>query len=225
VWRTGCPGTALPRSLGAPSTGHDRLQAWRAAQVFERLGPAGLLTCDPLNGLAWAWQAMDGAMTKAPLGGNKVGNNLTARSQLWTKRSVLTDGHSLPLGIAVDGAHRHDRPWVDAPLEAIIITRPEPPATQPPHRCLDTGYDDEAVRAPLAAWSSTAHLRHRGEEAPAKRDVPGYRARRWVVERTHAWMNRVRRLLIRWEKTVEHYLAWRHVACAWITFRAAELFG
>jgi putative transposase len=201
------------------------LQEWRAAQVFERRWPAGLLTCDPLNGLAWAWPAMDGALTKAPLGGNQVGHNPTARGQLGTTRSVLPDGHGLPRGIAVDGAHRQAMPWVDAPLEAIIITRPEPPAPQPPHRCLDTGDDDEAVREPLAAWSSTAHLRHRGEEAPATRDVPGYRARRGVVERTHAWMKRLRRLLIRWENTVEHALAWRPVACAWITFRAAELFG
>ena len=66
--RTGCPWKALPRSLGAPRTVHDRFQEWRAAQVFERLWQAGLRTCDTLKGLEWEWQAMDGAMTKAPLG-------------------------------------------------------------------------------------------------------------------------------------------------------------
>jgi putative transposase len=45
------------------------------------------------------------------------------------------------------------------------------------------------------------------------------------VERTHSWMNRFRRLLIRWEKKVENYLALLHFASAWISFRAAELFG
>ena len=138
---------------------------------------------------------------------------------------MLTDGHGLPLGIAVDGANRHDMKLVDATLEAIIIKRPEPTATQPQPLCLDKGYDYDAVRETLEAWSYTAHIRHRGEEAQAKRDLPGYRARRWVVERTHAWMNRFRRLLIRWEKKVENYLALLHFACAWITFRAAELFG
>jgi putative transposase len=154
-----------------------------------------------------------------------VGKNPTDRGTLGTKRSVLTDGHGLPLGVAVDGAHRHDMKLVDATLEAIMIKRPEPTATQPPHLCLDQGYDDEAVRETLEEWGYTAHLRRRGEEAQAKRDIPGDRARRWVVERTHAWMNRFRRLLIRWEKKVENYLALLHVACAWITFRAAELFG
>jgi putative transposase len=154
-----------------------------------------------------------------------VGKNPTDRGKLGTKRSVLTDGHGLPLGVAVDGANRHDMTWVDATLEAIMLKRPEPSVTQPQHLCLDKGYDYEAVRETLEAWHYIAHIRRRGEEAQAKREIPGYRARRWVVERTHAWMNRFRRLLIRWEKKVDNYLAWLHLACAWITFRAAELFG
>ena len=138
---------------------------------------------------------------------------------------MLTDGHGLPLGVAIEGANRHDMQLVDATLAAIMIKRPEPTATQPQPLCLDKGYDYEAVRETLEAWSYTAHIRGRGEEAQAKRELPGYRARRWVVERTHAWMNRFRRWLIRWEKKVENYLALVHFACAGITFRAAELFG
>ena len=51
------------------------------------------------------------------------------------------------------------------------------------------------------------------------------KARRWVVERTHSWMNRFRRILIRWEKKPENYIAMLHFACALIAFRAAGLFG
>jgi putative transposase len=131
----------------------------------------------------------------------------------------------MPLGVAVEGANRHEMQLVDATLEAIEIKRPAPTATQPQHLGLDKGDDYEAVRETLEAWGYTAHIRRRGEEVQAKREIPGYRARRWVVERTHAWMNRFRRWLIRWEKKVEHYLALVHFACAWITFRAAELFG
>src|SRR5919106_1481483 len=71
VLRTGCQWNALPRRLGAPRTVHDRFQAWQEAQVFERLWQEGLLRYDALKGLAWEWQAMDGAMTKAPLGGEQ----------------------------------------------------------------------------------------------------------------------------------------------------------
>jgi putative transposase len=154
-----------------------------------------------------------------------VSKNPTDRGKLGTKRSLLTDGHGLPLGVAVDGAKRHDRKLVEATREAIMIKRPAPTAPPPQPLCLDKGYDDEAVRETLEAWDYTAHIRRRGEAVQAKREIPGYRARRWVVERTHSWMNRFRRLLIRWEKTVDNDLAWLHFAWAWITFRAAELFG
>ena len=71
VLRTGCQWNALPRSLGAASTVHDRFQEWREARVFERLWQEGLLRDDELKGLEWEWQALDGAMTKAPLGGEQ----------------------------------------------------------------------------------------------------------------------------------------------------------
>jgi transposase len=67
--RTGCQWKLLPRSLGAASTVHDRFQAWQRAGVFAQLWQTGVLAYDELKGLDWTWQAMDGAMSKAPLGG------------------------------------------------------------------------------------------------------------------------------------------------------------
>jgi transposase len=74
VLRTGCQWKALPRSLGAGSTVHDRFQAWQQAGVFEKLWKAGLLRYDIAVGIDWEWQAMDGAMTKAPVGGKRNGS-------------------------------------------------------------------------------------------------------------------------------------------------------
>ena len=73
VLRTGCQWKALPRSLGAGSTVHDRFQEWQQAGIFEKLWKAGLLQYDVAVGIDWEWQAMDGAMTKAPLGGKRNG--------------------------------------------------------------------------------------------------------------------------------------------------------
>jgi putative transposase len=73
VLRTGCQWKALPRSLGAGSTVHDRFQEWQAAGVFEKVGQGGLGLYDREVGIEWEWQAMDGVMTKAPLGGKKDG--------------------------------------------------------------------------------------------------------------------------------------------------------
>lgn len=69
VLRTGCQWKALPRCFGASSTAHLRFQQWQTAGVFERLWRAGLVEYDARWGLDWKWQAADGAMTKAPLGG------------------------------------------------------------------------------------------------------------------------------------------------------------
>ena len=68
-------------------------------------------------------------------------------------------------------------------------------------------------------------MRSRGEEAKELAQEAGKRARRWVVERTQSGMNRFRRILVRWDKRPEHYLAFLHFACACIAFRAAGLFG
>lgn len=57
-----------------------------------------------------------------------------------------------------------------------------------------------------------------------KKEIPDYRARRWVAERIHSWLNRFRRLLIRWEEKIKDYFSMLHFACSWITFRAAGLF-
>ena len=69
VLRTGRQWKALPKGFGASSTVHLRFQQWRAAGVFEWLWQEGLIEYDARHGLDWEWQAMDGAMTKAPLGG------------------------------------------------------------------------------------------------------------------------------------------------------------
>src|ERR1039458_1745469 len=71
--RTSCQWKALPRSLGASSTVHDRFTEWRAAGVFERLWLTALMFYDDQQGIDWTWQAVDGAMTKAPLGGKRYG--------------------------------------------------------------------------------------------------------------------------------------------------------
>lgn len=127
--------------------------------------------------------------------------------------------------MAVAGANRHDMKLVEATLQNLSLEPPEPTTARPQHLCLDKGYDYPEVRELVAAWGYTVHLKTRGEEAQNKAQLPGYRARRWVVERTHSWLNRFRRLLIRWEKRPENYEAMLHLACAWITLRAAGLFG
>jgi putative transposase len=137
----------------------------------------------------------------------------------------LTEGHGVPIGLAIDGANRHDMKLVRATLESIVVKRPVVSEEEKQNMCLDKGYDFDEVRALLAEFGFTAHIRARGEEALLLKREAGFRARRWVVERSHSWMNRFRRILIRWDKKPENYLAFLHFACALVALRAAGLLG
>ena len=110
-------------------------------------------------------------------------------------------------------------------LEGMAAPRPEPSPDQPQGMCLDKGYDFDQVRSALEEFGFTAHIRSRGEEAKAIKREAGFKARRWVVERTHGWLNRFRRILVRWDKSPENYIAFLHFACALISLRAAGLLG
>jgi transposase len=131
----------------------------------------------------------------------------------------------VPVGLVVAGANRPDLKLVEETLKSIVVKRPRPTKKKSQGMCLDKGYDYAEVRDTLQEFGFTAHIRARGEEAQALKRHAGARARRWVVERTHSWMNRFRRVLIRWDKKGETYLAFLHFACALIAFRASGLFG
>lgn len=226
VLRTGCQWQALDQTELCPhSTAHDRYQAWVQAGVFLKLWQAGVSEFDELQGLDWGWLSMDGAITKAPLGGEESGPNPTDRGKSGVKRSLLTEGHGVPVALTVKGANRHDMKMVRQTIESVVVERPEPTPEHPQGVCLDKGYDYQEVRDILVEFGFTAHIRSRGEEARELKQEAGARARRWVVERTHSWMNRFRRILIRWEKKPENYIGFLHFACALIAFRAAGLFG
>lgn len=88
VLRTGCQWKALSATgICRSSTAHDRFQEWVAAGVFLRLWRAGLMEYDQLKGLNWAWLSMDGAITKAPLGGEKIGTQ--SRGPRQARRQTL----------------------------------------------------------------------------------------------------------------------------------------
>jgi transposase len=147
------------------------------------------------------------------------------RAKRGTKRSLLVEASGVPVGLCVAGANQNDFKLLVETLRSIPVERPEPLADAPQHLCLDKGYDYEEVRASAAAFGFVAHIRSRGEKAQATAAKPGQQARRWVVERTHAWMNRFRSLLIRWAKKPENYLGMLHFVCGLIAYRAAGLFG
>lgn len=130
----------------------------------------------------------------------------------------------MPLAVAVDGANVPDQKLVAETLDAIPVERPDPTSEQPQHLCLDKGYAGEPVDREARARGYTPHVPPKANQPskPKRRRSP---ARRWKVERTHSWLNRARRLLIRWEKKVANYLGFLHLQFTIVTLRTAGVLG
>lgn len=137
---------------------------------------------------------------------------------------MLTDAAGVPIGVAVAGANVHDQKLVDATLKSIPVRRPRPKPRKKQHLCGDKGYDARSVRQAGRRRRYIVHIPTRGEDATTPHRKHG-KARRWVVERTHSWINRARRLLIRWEKKATNYLGFLHLQFAITALRAAGVLG
>lgn len=147
-----------------------------------------------------------------------MGPNPTDRGKDGSKRHVLTEGRGVPVATIATAANVNDH----TVLRELLAARLEvaPARLERPGLCLDAGYDTTVTAELVIAADYTPHIRRKGEARPAH--DPRVEPRRWPVERTHAWHNRFRRLLIRWEKKVANWLALIHFANALIAFRACS---
>jgi len=129
---------------------------------------------------------------------------------------LLVDGRGVPLSIIVIAANHHDVTQLGPVLDAIVCRRPRlgPQAKQ--HLCADAGFRGAPAAELIRRRRYISHVRSRHEEHRQKKRYP---ARRWVVEVTHSWFSRFRKLLVRYEKMHRSYLALNMLAAAIISFR------
>jgi transposase len=137
---------------------------------------------------------------------------------------VLIDGHGVPLGAAVDGANVHDQKLVKETLDSVPVERPQPAPRTPQNLCLDKGYRGKPVEREVRRRHYIPHLPANDDDNPKPKRRHG-KPRRWKVERTHSWINRARRLLIRWEKKVANYVGFLHLQFAIVALRTAGVLG
>jgi len=135
---------------------------------------------------------------------------------------MFVDGGGVPLAMVITGANRHDVSQLETLLDSIIIERPDP-FERPQNLCLDKGYAGEPALEAVVLRGFIPHIKSRGEEKERIKKDPTYKARRWVVEVTHSWMNRFRKLLVRFEKLTVSYKALLMLSCAFIALRKAEV--
>jgi putative transposase len=135
----------------------------------------------------------------------------------------VTDSRGVPLGIAIAGANTHDAKLLRATLQSIPLPRAKSAGRRRQHLCLDKGYCGRPSETLARRFGYIPHIPRKGEDRPKRR--PGQRARRWVVEGSHSWANRARRLLVRWEKKADNYLAFVHIQFAYIALKHAWVLG
>jgi putative transposase len=146
-----------------------------------------------------------------------VGPNPTDRAKNGVKRSLLVEADGGPLAILVAPANVPDAKLLAATIEAIVLERPAPEPAYPQHLCLDKAYDNDDGYGACVDHDYLPHIALiRGERPDRPQRHP---ARRWVVERTLAWLSACRGILIRWERNVENYLGLLKLACGLLWYR------
>jgi putative transposase len=216
--RSGCQWNKLPIRFGDDSSVHRWFQRWCRNGVFQKVWAVLLEECDEFGAVDWRWQAADGRLGKARFGGDKVGKNPTDRGKNGTKQSVLVEGDGGPLAVVIAGANVVDQKLLDETIKAIVVERPDPEKVAQ-NLCLDKGYDNPTGHEVTERHGYKPHIRPIGEDRRERRRPGRRKARRWVVERTLAWLSKCRALLIRYDKHAINYLGLIQLACALLWYR------
>jgi len=153
--------------------------------------------------------------------GPKVGKTKRGKG---SKLMVLVDGRGTPLGVHLDSASPAEVKLAEITLETVSVGTlgPGRPRTRPDRIVADKAYDSDPLRERLGKRGIELISPHReNRKKPATQDGRPLRrySRRWIVERTNAWLQNFRRLMVRYERSAGIFLALVHMACALITLR------
>lgn len=211
VLRFGCSYQGIADSTCSATTIRVRRDEWIRLGVFAQLKRIALDAYDRIVGLLLDDIAVDGCITKAPGGGEVAGPSPVDRRKQGMKRSVLVEGHGIPLGRVLAGAQRHDSPLLAPTLDQLDELGPLPEQITV-H--LDAGYDSGKTCDTLAERGLHGEIARKGEKAPIQA------TQRWHVERTNAWHNSFNRLQRCYERREAVIDAFFDLADAIITVRS-----
>jgi transposase len=207
----GCAYQRIADASCSARTLRRRRDEWIAAGVMDQLHRLALAAYDRLLGLELEHLSVDGCTTKAPCGGQVAGPSPVDRRKQGTKRSVWAEASGVPLGVVTAGANRRHDGLLAATLDTLDGLGPLP--DQPPTVHLDAGYDYAPCRQVLADRGMVGHIATRGVPAPVQA------GRRWVVERSQAWLNAFGKLRWRTERRRACVAFWLGLACVVVIIR------
>jgi putative transposase len=236
VLRSGCQWKALPIQIGSGSNAHAWHQRFSQSGCYREIWAAFVSEADRLGAVGWSQQSVDGSMCKSPLGGDATGPNPTDRGKCGTKRSSLSEEHGYPLAHVIGGANENDHLLLARTLEQTVVEPPDPtknPMTLNADAGYDnqrsygvieslgfipkvTTKEESKKFKEKRAKAKKEARKARGKKGKAKAEAKKKKKKkngngtkgkkRWVIERLHSWLNRNRKIKIRYEKKSENYL-------------------
>ena len=217
---TGAPWRERPRRYGSPSTCWRRLQPWEETGVLLQLGRTFLAQRNDQEKMRWDECCADGRFIPANKGDPRSARPRAGRGPRGWWWSMA---RGPPLGAALEAAAPAAVTRLETTLDTVAVGRPGKPGRprQRPARLLaDRGDDRNPLRARLAqrgiepiipARRNHKHATHQ-DGRKLRRD-----RRRWIIERTFAWLGAFRRLVVRYERLITAYAGFFHMACALLT--------
>ena len=215
ILRTGVPWKALlPFFQVSASTVHRRFQEWIQDEVFRNFWIRILKKYQNKNHAMMQWIAIDGSVSKAPLGGKEVGPSPVDRRKIGTKKHICVDQNGIVVGITISGANRHDNVYLQSTVNSIPIDLK--------HKRIvfaaDTAYDAKNSRTFLKKKDFIPLISQ--NKRRSNKSVEKTTSRhRWIIERTHSHLNNWRGIFTRWNKKVENYVAALQIAATFYALR------
>jgi len=136
---------------------------------------------------------------------------------------ILADGEGVPLGVRLESASPAEVTLAESTLAEVCVPRAQGRPRQKPERVIaDKGYDSDRLRERLRKRGidliAPYRSNNRERRYEDRRKLRRYK-RRWIVERTNAWLGQFHRLLVRHDYLLSTYYAFFYLACFWITLR------
>ncbi len=201
---------ALPLCFGPSKTVYHRFRELVKAGAFQSIWKSILALYDRKTGLRLKEQSVDSSHKKSPLGGDKTGKSPVDRRKLGTKINLAVEENGIPIGVTIAGGNRHDTQLFVPLIDDL------PNQIQKPDDCnihTDKGYTskknrNEAMQRNYQPVMPQKKPKNKSYPKPPVKDL-----KRWVVERTFSWLNRFRRIFVRYEKISNNFLALVQFAC------------
>jgi transposase len=216
VLREGIRWQSLPKEMGcgSGSTCWRRFRDWTAAGIWEQVHASLVATLGEQGGLNIHRVVVDSCSLRALQGGDHTGPNPTDRAKKGVKRHLLTDANGLPLVVQIGPANRRDEQWLPCLLWWLWVMIRASGQRLPKVFQADRGYGFAWSIALVLAWGMRSEVAERGSPHGS-----GLGRTRYVVERTHSWFMRFRRLIVCYERTEAHYQGFYQLAACVICVR------